>query len=164
MKSCKTCGKDFSPYKSTDKWCSSQCYWKDPTKKVYKPKHRSEPPHRSKIKKLSKARDGFVCQLRYLLPGGLQHDRHNVMVSSHHILYLSEGGPDSLWNLVSLCEACHTIVHSDKKTWQPYLLEVVNGKNWLQSILQQDGQDGVPKSTRERYSKKLKALWNNGIM
>ena len=35
----------------------------------------------------------------------------------HHILYRSEGGPTSLWNLIRLCEKCHTKVHSSKRYW-----------------------------------------------
>lgn len=38
-----------------------------------------------------------------------------------HILYRSEGGPTSLWNLIRLCEKCHTKVHSSKRYWQPKL-------------------------------------------
>jgi hypothetical protein len=41
----------------------------------------------------------------------------------HHIHYRSEqsSGPHEVWNLVTLCQTHHDIVHSDKKKWQPVL-------------------------------------------
>ncbi len=45
----------------------------------------------------------------------------------HHILYRSEisvkNGRDELWNLITLCNTHHDMVHSDKKLWQPILKE-----------------------------------------
>jgi len=35
----------------------------------------------------------------------------NVMVSSHHIRYRSDGGDDSMGNLIALCFNCHRKVH-----------------------------------------------------
>jgi hypothetical protein len=29
----------------------------------------------------------------------------------HHVLFRSRGGPDEAWNLVTLCEGCHRLLH-----------------------------------------------------
>lgn len=39
----------------------------------------------------------------------------------HHIAYRSQGGPDTYWNLILLCDDHHRLVHSRKKYWQPIL-------------------------------------------
>lgn len=31
----------------------------------------------------------------------------------HHIIYRSHDGPDSDWNLVTLCDGCHDGIHKD---------------------------------------------------
>jgi 5-methylcytosine-specific restriction endonuclease McrA len=43
----------------------------------------------------------------------------------HHITYRSQGGKDTLDNLILLCLYCHQKVHSNKKLYQPMLLEKV---------------------------------------
>lgn len=51
----------------------------------------------------------------------------SVNLHVHHILYRSEisikNGRDDLKNLITLCNAHHDMVHSDKKVWQPVLIE-----------------------------------------
>lgn len=42
----------------------------------------------------------------------------------HHIRYRSEGGKACIGNIIVLCEACHIKVHSNKRLWQPYLIEL----------------------------------------
>ena len=44
---------------------------------------------------------------------------------AHHILYRSEGAGHNERNLVTLCEADHSRVHSRKRYWQPILLELI---------------------------------------
>lgn len=41
----------------------------------------------------------------------------------HHIKYRSEGGDHTPENLIALCGECHDVVHSNKRIWQPVLLE-----------------------------------------
>lgn len=31
----------------------------------------------------------------------------------HHIIFRSAGGPDTSWNLLTLCNACHNGIHVD---------------------------------------------------
>lgn len=40
----------------------------------------------------------------------------------HHVIYRSQGGPDTLTNLVLLCNRCHMRAHSSKQAFQPLLL------------------------------------------
>jgi 5-methylcytosine-specific restriction endonuclease McrA len=62
-------------------------------------------------------RDGWKC--RHC------HFRQNLHV--HHIVFRSQGGPDILWNLLTLCDQCHTDLHEgcleliiepDRITWR----------------------------------------------
>lgn len=41
----------------------------------------------------------------------------------HHIYYRSQGGLTVEKNLIRLCINCHQLVHSNKKKYQPMLLE-----------------------------------------
>ena len=47
-------------------------------------------------------------------------------ISLHHILYRSERRDliNNVDNCIMLCENCHRKVHSNKKKWQPILLEM----------------------------------------
>lgn len=40
----------------------------------------------------------------------------------HHVMYRSQGGPDRLSNLISLCPEHHALMHTNKKLYQPALL------------------------------------------
>ena len=41
----------------------------------------------------------------------------------HHIVYRSELGSNDERNLIRLCKYHHQLVHSNKRKWQPYLIE-----------------------------------------
>lgn len=43
----------------------------------------------------------------------------------HHIKYRSEGGTHDERNLITVCLSCHDRVHSNKRYWQPVLLETM---------------------------------------
>jgi hypothetical protein len=47
-------------------------------------------------------RDGWKCR-----NCGFRANLH-----VHHIWFRSQGGPDDIWNLVTLCNACHDGVHT----------------------------------------------------
>ncbi len=161
IKDCKNpvCNNTFKPYRSTDKFCSFQCAAaagldRAVVKKQIKQKYHREPTSRIQAKHDAKARDSNMCQLRPYLPAELQHDKHTISPQVHHIIFLSEQGPDELWNLITLCSRCHhDIAHRYKKDWQRKLLEIVNGENWYIKIMASI-QDTEPPA----YWKKLKAL------
>jgi len=52
-------------------------------------------------------RDQYTCQ---------QCGKQKVVLQAHHILYREHGGKDTLSNLLTLCEACHTKLHQGKFT------------------------------------------------
>jgi len=56
----------------------------------------------------------------------------NQMLAIHHIIYGKlHGSRDDLTykgNLIRLCNKCHNLVHSNKKKYQPILLEIIGGK------------------------------------
>jgi 5-methylcytosine-specific restriction endonuclease McrA len=39
--------------------------------------------------------------------------RNNLHV--HHIVFRSQQGPDEAWNLITLCNACHSGIHVDAR-------------------------------------------------
>lgn len=42
----------------------------------------------------------------------------------HHIRYGAGGRKTYIGNIIVLCEECHRKAHSNKKLWQPYLIEL----------------------------------------
>lgn len=48
----------------------------------------------------------------------------NYWLQVHHIYYRSQGGLTVKKNLIRLCQKCHNLVHSNKKKYQPMLLEI----------------------------------------
>jgi predicted HNH restriction endonuclease len=46
-------------------------------------------------------RDGWKCR----------HCGFRETLSCHHIVFRSEGGDDVSWNLVTVCERCHSALH-----------------------------------------------------
>lgn len=63
------------------------------------------------------ARDRYRC--RYCAGTSFLH--------LHHIIYRSQGGIHEPWNLITLCEEHHSLMHSDKRRWMP----VLQGVNYL---------------------------------
>ena len=52
-------------------------------------------------------RDNFTCQ---------KCGRKETTLSAHHIVWTSKGGKDSIYNLITLCEDCHSKVHETGKS------------------------------------------------
>jgi len=52
-------------------------------------------------------RDGYTCQ---------QCSHQNVRLQAHHIVFREHGGKDTLANLLTLCETCHSRLHEGKST------------------------------------------------
>lgn len=43
----------------------------------------------------------------------------------HHIRYRSEGGGHEVNNLITLCQVCHARAHTNKRLYQPVLMELI---------------------------------------
>lgn len=56
-----------------------------------------------KAQKDGKERDGYVC----MICGKYCENAHG-----HHVIYVSEGGPATTNNIVTLCEECHRDYHN----------------------------------------------------
>lgn len=152
-KKCIVCSKEFMPWNSTERTCSPACFykWQDSKKKPIKaPKPKKvyrEPSSRTKIKAYVKKIRPY-CQLRTFPE--VSQNRHTYDLHAHHIIYLSEGGPDELWNLIVLCQDCHRTVHSSKIKWQLRCLQIVNGIDLA----------GIPEFTEETLKQ---PLWVNKV-
>lgn len=47
----------------------------------------------------------------------------------HHVRYGAVGRKTYEGNLIRLCNKCHNLVHSNKKKYQPILLEIIGAKD-----------------------------------
>jgi hypothetical protein len=52
-------------------------------------------------------RDGFTCQCCHA---------KNVLLHAHHIVWRKDGGKDSIYNLITVCEKCHSKIHKKGKS------------------------------------------------
>jgi 5-methylcytosine-specific restriction endonuclease McrA len=71
-------------------------------------------------------RDGYTCQ---------QCGKGGIRLQAHHIVYREHGGKDTLSNLLTLCETCHTKLHQGKVT-----LKVTGVSGHLDQIAQRSMQ------------------------
>ena len=168
-KLCKNCGNPFTPYMTTDRYCSPKCAMTAgvgkaikrsailqstaPAKSKPKPKTKQEPSRRKRMKTAAKKRDNYQCRLY-----GVDGHTCDFRREAHHIVYVSqfkdlEG--DELWNLITLCGyAHHQIAHANKKYWQHRLLAVVNGEDWYTKIDQSAMSDSMVKILRHLENKR----------
>lgn len=155
MKPCLVCGKLFRQYSSLDKFCSMPCARTDQKNSEVS---RSDNPQlyaRRRVLTNSKKRDAYACLAFGTIPHECVSGRH-----SHHIIYLSEGGPDRLWNLITVCKNAHAAIHADKK-WQGVCLQLVNGDDWYWKIRQLEEPDLSNPLKVPTWFQKLSYLWES---
>jgi len=65
-------------------------------------------------------RDDFTCQCCLM---------KNVSLHTHHIVFREDGGKDSIYNLITVCQKCHRKIHHDGKSGEVLLKtrEIVTG-------------------------------------
>ena len=78
-----------------------------------------------KTRKEVYARDGYRCRWC---------GRGNAWIHLHHIVYRSSGVDHSKENLISLCEAHHRLVHTNKHVYQPVLLKLIKREPGITGI------------------------------
>lgn len=80
----------------------------------------SETPQRNTVSVTSYYRDPKVAAWVLQFAGGVcevcgtqgyETDNGISFLSTHHVTPLSEGGPDTTWNVVAICENCHGKLH-----------------------------------------------------
>lgn len=98
-------------------FCSSECLRRV---RESKPKKR-KPDIPDGMRKDVKARDRHRCRMCDMLES--EHPFGPLRL--HHIVYRSEMGKHEMSNLVTLCEYCHLLVHSNKRKYQPILKDMV---------------------------------------
>lgn len=72
----------------------------------------------------------------------------------HHVMYRSQGGPDRLSNLITLCPADHALMHTNKKLYQPALLLC------LMMFEQRDVMLTVPQALQAMTGDDAEVLWS----
>lgn len=58
-----------------------------------------------KAQKDGKERDGYVCMVC---------GKHSEKAEGHHVIEVSEGGPASINNIITLCPQCHKEYHAGR--------------------------------------------------
>lgn len=61
----------------------------------------------------------------------------DVVLHAHHVVPLSRGGTNSLTNLTSLCDPCHTLVH-------PHMQEPQYAADWMRPGAVPPAKTGLP--------------------
>ncbi|MFH0775096.1 MAG: HNH endonuclease [bacterium] len=56
--------------------------------------------------------------------------QHENIIEIHHIVPISEGGPDTEENLIVVCPNCHTLIHQPKTMYTPKQLRMYK-KKWV---------------------------------
>jgi hypothetical protein len=137
-KKCALCKTEFVLYRSIDKYCSLKCAMAAEKQKTHKQRNgriyrkalqTKEPVRRVKAKARTKKRDLYKCMLAGVIP-----HKCSPFLDSHHILYLSEGGVDEDWNLITLCRYAHHEIAHRHKDLQWRLLSLVGGDKWYEKI------------------------------
>ena len=148
---CKNCSQEFVVYTSLQKACSVTCFieWTQ-----------SKPP--KKIKR-SSTRINRIRRLysgKCSLDGITKEHNYNHQLEGHHIIYLSQQGPDQDWNIIPLCRICHKLVHRDKGYWQKRLIIRRGGTDWFNNIPKIADYDLMPELMRPQWLKIAKKLNN----
>jgi 5-methylcytosine-specific restriction endonuclease McrA len=119
---CKTCGiyqnKEIAIRIGLSSFCSKDCYNQAFNTQNKKPKRRTAKSIDPNLRQRVFDADGRRCRLC-----GEREDR--AVLHAHHVVYRSEGGPDELENLLTLCVLCHDIVHSNKRFYQPLAKRII---------------------------------------
>ena len=77
------------------------------------------------IARYAKERAQGVCQLCGM-PAPFDDAKGNPYLESHHIVWLSEGGEDTIENTVALCPNCHRRMHVLKRPQDVKILQIRN--------------------------------------
>ena len=80
-------------------------------------------PRNNILKNYVKRRSSYSCEMPNCNYQGFYKDNREQYIEVHHIIPLSEGGEDSIWNTVALCPNCHRALHYANN--REYLREIL---------------------------------------
>lgn len=93
----------------------------EPTKRTRNRRRRRQADELRLAERAAQQADGYRCSD----PDCPCHDRPGGRIETHHIRYRSQGGPDTIENLITLCETAHRRCHDgmtdeDGTRWSGY--------------------------------------------
>lgn len=125
-KRCTTCRNYYDPFDGLSikvglsGVCSSECL--EDLKDKARRKRARRAMHREQKHKFSRRLPGQIRdKVRERDGSRCRFCGTSSEIQVHHIQYRSQGGGDAEWNLISLCNTHHQLMHSSKRTWQPVL-------------------------------------------
>lgn len=134
-KECRYCKRKFVPYSTLDPACSLACF-------INLGRFKKKKTSRRDSRKTKRVKRVYTlkCALHELF------DEHDYLhsIEGHHIIYLSQKGPDADWNIIPLCRNCHSLVHKKKAYWQKRLLIIRGGTDWFNNIPNIDQYYALP--------------------
>jgi len=68
-------------------------------------------PRNSTLKNYIKRRSNYACEMPSCKYKGFRKENGEPYIEIHHVVPLSEGGEDSIYNTVALCPNCHRALH-----------------------------------------------------
>ena len=97
----------------------------------------------------TKKRDHYQCQIC----GDRKGDPHTIL-NAHHLIPRADGGPNTLENLITLCDLCHAVV---TPRWEKPWFGSVEDRSGLPAIRQEylDFLALVPEERTQRQT----AIW-----
>jgi len=140
IKKCRNCGTEFKAHTSLQVACSWVCLAEI---RKRKPRRRRSSTRVNRVKRFY----GGKCAMHSLIR---THDYFHA-IQGHHIIYLSQKGPDKDWNIIPLCRTCHYMVHPNKGFWQPRLFVIKNGIDWFNKISDVDQFYKLPELMQPRW-------------
>ncbi len=87
--------------------------------------HKIAKANQKPAKKKADPTEDLLREVRDLDGNRCRFDGRHDSLHVHHVRYRSEGGLHEVANLLTLCNDCHGIVHSDKELWQPLCIELL---------------------------------------
>ena len=111
-----------------------------------------------RIQQKVKIRDGFACRLCGDWKGKFYPETSAIVeaIHAHHIIPKSQGGPDTMENLITLCDLCHAV--PTHQWWRWFGIDKIqNGKQKMEKVkLRFDNYMNTVRKEEEIISKQTK--------
>lgn len=87
-------------------------------------------PRRVRRKLLEEARARCCVSRELLIPGERRLKKIERLLNQHHVMYFSDGGPNTEENLILVCPNCHALIHSEPGLYTLQKLRVLK-QHWV---------------------------------